>query len=70
MNIELILIILLAVLVVILMGVALHLASTIGRLNQYIAELERDLKYSINVLQASGLHEKIRNNDTATTNHQ
>ena len=41
---ELILIILLAVFVFILMGVALHLAKTIEQLRQYISELERDYR--------------------------
>ena len=44
MTIELILIILLAVLVFILMGVALHMAKTIEQLRQYISELERDYR--------------------------
>jgi len=44
MTIELILIILLAVFVFILMGVALHLAKTIEQLRQYISELERDYR--------------------------
>lgn len=69
MDIELILIILQGVLLFIALGIALHLARAIGRLNQHISELERDLKYSVNVLQASGLHENIRNYDTAT-DHQ
>lgn len=44
MTIELILIILLAVFVFILMGVALHLAKTIEQLRQYISKLERDYR--------------------------
>ena len=44
MNIELILIILLGVFVLILMGVALHMAKTIEQLHQYISKLERDMR--------------------------
>ena len=44
MTTELIFIIILAVFVFVLMGVALHLARTIEQLRQYISELERDLK--------------------------
>ena len=44
MTIELLLIILLAVFVFILMGVALHLAKTIKKQNDYISELERDYR--------------------------
>lgn len=42
MTIELILIILLGLFVIILIGVALHLAKTIEQMHQYISELERD----------------------------
>ena len=41
---ELILIILLAVFVLILIGVALHMARTIEQMHQYIGELERDMR--------------------------
>ena len=41
---ELFFIILLALFVIILMGVALHLAKTIEQLRQYIGELERDIR--------------------------
>lgn len=44
MNTELILIIILALFVFVLMGVALHLARTIEQLRQYISELERDYR--------------------------
>ena len=44
MDVKLILIILLAVFVFILIGVALHLAKTIEQMHQYIGELERDYR--------------------------
>lgn len=44
MTTELILIILLAVLLFIAIGTALHLAKTIEQLRQYIRELERDYR--------------------------
>lgn len=50
MNTELILIIILALFVFVLMGVALHLAKTIEQLRQYISELERDYKKANNKL--------------------
>lgn len=50
MNIELILIIILALFVFVLMGVALHLARTIEQLRQYISELERDYRKANNKL--------------------
>lgn len=50
MEVVLILIILLAVFVFILMGVALHMAKTIEQLHQYISELERDMKRMNNQL--------------------
>lgn len=50
MEAALILIILLAVFVFILMGVALHMAKTIEQLHQYISELERDMKRMNNQL--------------------
>lgn len=56
MTTELIFIILLAVLLFVAMGTALHLARTIEQLRQYISELERDLRQANEVLQASGLH--------------
>ena len=49
MNIELILIIILALFVFVL-GVALHLARTIEQLRQYISELERDDRKANNKL--------------------
>ena len=44
MDVKLILIILLAVFVFILIGVALHMARTIEQMHQYIGELERDMR--------------------------
>lgn len=44
MTTELILIILLGLFVIILIGVALHLAKTIEQLRQYISKLERDYR--------------------------
>ena len=58
MTIELFLIILLAILLFVFMGIALNLANTIRQLRQYIGELERDLRYSENVLRASGSYKK------------
>lgn len=50
MTTELILIIILALFVFVLMGVALHLAKTIEQLRQYISELERDYRKANNKL--------------------
>lgn len=58
MTIELFFIILLAILLFVFMGIALNLANTIRQLRQYIGELERDLRYSENVLRASGSYKK------------
>lgn len=68
MNTELIFIILLAVLLFIATGTALHMAKTIEQLHQYISELERDMRNTVDVLRATGSNKK-EGNDTAA-DHQ